>query len=56
MFARSQFGNQPVWFRETFFTNQVASFKILGAMATKVVTTWRVVIAGMLFESVTQAT
>ena len=25
------------------FTNQVASFKILGAMTTKVVATWRVV-------------
>ena len=26
-----------------FFTNQVASFKILGAIATKMVATWRVV-------------
>ena len=25
-----------------FFTNQVASFKLLGAMVTKMVTTWRV--------------
>ena len=42
VFAWSSFGDQFFWFRETFFTNQVANFKILGAMATKMVTTWRV--------------
>ena len=43
VFAWLPFGNQLFWFTETFFTNQVASSKILGAMATKMVTTWRVV-------------
>ena len=41
-FAWSPFGNQVFWLREAFFTNQVASCKILGAMATKMVPTWRV--------------
>ena len=43
VFAWSPFGNQLFWFTETFFTNQVTSSKILGTMATKMVTTWRVV-------------
>ena len=41
VFARLPFGNQLFWFRETF-NNQVASCKILAAMATKMVETWRV--------------
>ena len=56
VFAWSPFGNQLFWFRETFFTNQVTSSEILGAMATKMVATWKAVIAGTFFESVTQAT
>ena len=43
VFARSPFGNQLFWFGKTFFTNQVVSCKILGAMATKMVATWRIV-------------
>ena len=43
VFAWSPFGNQLFWFTETFFTNQVTSSKILGAIATKMVSTWRVV-------------
>ena len=38
VFAWSPFDNQLFWFRETF-SNQVASSKILGAMATKLVAT-----------------
>ena len=41
-FAQSPFGNQLFWFGETFFTNQVAISKILGAMVTKMVATWQV--------------
>ena len=43
VFARSPFGNQLFWFGKTFFTNQVISCKILGAMATKTVASWRIV-------------
>ena len=32
VFAWSPFGNQLVWFRETFLQNQVTSSKILGAI------------------------
>ena len=39
VFAWSPFGDQFFRFSETFFTNQVASFKILGAVATKMVAT-----------------
>ena len=49
MFALSSFGNQLFWFRETFFISQVASSEILGAMATKMVATWKAVIAGTFF-------
>lgn len=42
VFAQLPFGNQLFWFRETFLANQVGSSKILGAMATKMVATWRV--------------
>ena len=42
VFARLPFGNQLFWFRDTFLANQVGSSKILGAMATKMVATWRV--------------
>ena len=38
VFAQSPIGNQLFWFRETF-TDQVASSKILGTMATKMVAT-----------------
>ena len=41
-FAQLPFGNQLFCFRETFLANQVGSSKILGAMATKMVATWRV--------------
>ena len=34
-----QMGTNFFWFRETF-PNQVASFKILGAMAAKLISTW----------------
>ena len=37
VFAWSPFGDQFFWFRDTFL-----QFKILGAMATKMVATWRV--------------
>ena len=40
--------NQIFWFRETFFTNQVTSFKILGTTATKIVTSWRVACGNIL--------
>ena len=40
-FAWSPFDNQLFWFREAFFINQVASYKMLGAMATKMVPTLR---------------
>ena len=43
VFARSPFGNQLFWFGKTVFTNQVVSCKMLGAMATKMVATWRIV-------------
>ena len=39
IFTWPPFGNQLFWFRKTFSTNQVASFKILGAMATNLVAT-----------------
>ena len=37
--AWSPNGDQFFWFRKTFFPNQVASFKILGAMAAEFVAT-----------------
>ena len=37
VFAWSPFGDQFFWFRDTFL-----QFKILGAMGTKMVATWRV--------------
>ena len=55
-FAQLPISHQLFWFRETFFISQVASSEILGAMATKMVATWKAVIAGTFFESVTQAT
>ena len=42
VFAWSPFGNQLFWVRETFLQIKVASSKILGAMVTKMVATWRV--------------
>ena len=48
VFAWLPFGDQFLWFRETFFANQVVGFKILGAMATKMVATWRVVYNSLL--------
>ena len=42
VFAWLPFGNQLFWFWGDFFTKQVASSEILGAMVTKMVATWRV--------------
>ena len=42
VFAWSPFGNQLFWFWGDFFTKQVASSEILGAMVTKMVATWMV--------------
>ena len=40
--ARSPFGNQLIWFRETFSQIKSLAPKIIGTMATKMVATWRV--------------
>ena len=40
--SKSPFGHQLFLVKGDFFTSQAASSKILGTMATKVVTTWKV--------------
>lgn len=44
-------GNKLFWFKETFFINQVASSKVLGAMVTKMVATRRVAVVAVLLGS-----
>ena len=43
VFAQSPFGNQLFWFRETFLQIKLPAPN-LGATATKMVATWRVVL------------